>query len=171
MGDLRAGTGGSDVAQPTGKRIARHSAEQVTDQPYVGRRVAAAPGRRRAEPASEPSPPSSIPGVPAPGRRALRTVEEVPVAVNAALVEAPVEVDTKVIAPVVEPVAEQTPALAVPPEFSLEPIALTTLAASPVGTEPLSEKPVALQPLTHEPQPQVLVTPRRATTGRRAARR
>ena len=43
MGDLRAGTGGSDAAQPTGKRIARHSAEQVADQPYVGRRVAARP--------------------------------------------------------------------------------------------------------------------------------
>jgi murein DD-endopeptidase MepM/ murein hydrolase activator NlpD len=171
MGDLRAGTGGSDVAQPTGKRIARHSAEQVTDQPYVGRRVAAAPGRRRAEPVSEQAPPTFVPGVPAPGRRALRTVEELPVAVNAALLEAPVEVATKVIAPVVEPVAEQTPALAAPPELSLEPIALTTLAASPVGTEPLSEKPVALQPLTHQPQPQVLVTPRRATTGRRAARR
>ena len=40
MGDLRAGTDGSTVSQPTGKRIARHSAEQVTDRPYVGRRVA-----------------------------------------------------------------------------------------------------------------------------------
>ena len=50
MGDLRAGTGGSDVAQPTGKRVARHAAEQVADQPYVGRRVARArpgPARRR----------------------------------------------------------------------------------------------------------------------------
>ena len=45
MGDLRAGTGGSTVAQPTGKRVARHSAEQVTAQPYVGRRVAAKPVR------------------------------------------------------------------------------------------------------------------------------
>ena len=42
MGDHRAGTGGS-TAQPTGNRVARHSAEQVADQPYVGRRVAAKP--------------------------------------------------------------------------------------------------------------------------------
>jgi murein DD-endopeptidase MepM/ murein hydrolase activator NlpD len=99
-------------------------------------------------------------------------VEEVPVAVATPVI-------APVIAPVVEPVAETvaetvaepTPAVAVPPGLSLEPIALTTLAASPVGTEPLSEKPVALQPLTHEPQPQVRVTPGRATTGRRVARR
>ena len=142
MGDLRAGAGGSDVAQPTGKRIARHSAEQVTDQPYVGRRVAAAPGRRRAEPGSEPPPSSFLPGLPAPGRRALRVVEEVPVAVTT-LVEAPVEVVAPVtapviepvIAPVVEPVAEPTPAVAGEPQ---PPIEATTLAGNlPQSSAPL----------------------------------
>ena len=68
MGDLRAGTGGSTVAQPTGKRVARHSAEQVTDQPYVGRRVAAA--GQSAPPESRPCPdadapePSALPTAP-----------------------------------------------------------------------------------------------------------
>src|SRR4249919_2267156 len=80
MGDLRAGTGGSTAAQPTGKRVARHSAEQVTDQPYVGRRVAPQPGRRRAEPGTAPPlPPSFFSEAPAVGRRALR-VDVVPVA-------------------------------------------------------------------------------------------
>ena len=86
MGDLRAGTDGSTVAQPTGKRVARHSAEQVTDQPYVGRRVAPQPGRRRAEPTAVPSlPPSFFAEAPAVGRRALR-VEVVPFALSPAVV-------------------------------------------------------------------------------------
>ena len=98
MGDLRAGMGGSDVAQPTGKRIARHSSEQATGQPYVGRRVAARPvpaaptevapvsGRRRAEPPRQPTaPPSPFSEAPAPGRRALR-VDVVPFALSPAFV-------------------------------------------------------------------------------------
>ncbi len=89
MGDLRAGTGGSTVSQPTGKRVARHSAEQVTDQPYVGRRVAPQPGRRRAEPTAVPSvPPSFFAEAPAVGRRALRA-DVVPFALSPAAVAPP----------------------------------------------------------------------------------
>jgi murein DD-endopeptidase MepM/ murein hydrolase activator NlpD len=42
MGDHRAGTGGTRVAPPTGKRVARHASEKVTAEPYVGRRIAQA---------------------------------------------------------------------------------------------------------------------------------
>jgi murein DD-endopeptidase MepM/ murein hydrolase activator NlpD len=45
MGDHRAGAGGKRVAAPTGKRVARHSAEQVRSEPYVGRRIAEKPVR------------------------------------------------------------------------------------------------------------------------------
>jgi murein DD-endopeptidase MepM/ murein hydrolase activator NlpD len=40
MGDHRAGSGGTCVASPTGKRVARHASEKVTAEPYVGRRIA-----------------------------------------------------------------------------------------------------------------------------------
>ena len=220
MGDLRAGTGGPDAAQPTGKRIARHSAEQVADQSYVGRRVAArpvpaapapvappVPGRRRSVPSALPTaPPSPFSEAPALGRRALRVdvvpfamspafvappeppvlvvPTEIPVVepvfVEAPAVEAPVVFETALVeAPVVEaPVVEasalvEAPAasIAVPPGFSLEPIALTTLAASPVGTEPLEDKPVSLQPITHEPGTHHRVGAPSTATGRRVARR
>ncbi len=217
MGDLRAGTG--DVAQPTGKRVARHSVEEASDQPYVGRRVAArptratptlvvqpAPGRRRAETGTFPvAPPSPFAEAPAPGRRALR-VDVVPFAMNPAfvapdepealtletpvaqppvetsLIDSPPAAPTLVVAPLLETPFAPTPAvetsiletrfsttsvdddttigeipavaapvadtpIAVPPSFSLEPIALTTLAASP-GTAPLEDEPVALQGVT-----------------------
>ena len=105
MGDLRAGTGGSRAAQPTGKRVARHSAEQVSDQPYVGRRVAArspsSPLRTRprarvrsrcpSPPASPRAdrraavPPSFFAEAPAAGRRAMR-VDVIPFAMSPAFV-------------------------------------------------------------------------------------
>ena len=109
MGDLRAGTGGSTVAQPTGKRVARHSAEQVTDQPYVGRRVAPQPGRRRAEPGRRAAdcPPSFFSEAPAVGRRALR-VDVVPFALSPTAVapqpEATAPLEVPVDVPVEAPV-------------------------------------------------------------------
>ncbi|HEY3528283.1 MAG TPA: M23 family metallopeptidase [Nocardioides sp.] len=59
MGDHRAGPSGSTAttvtpaAHVTGKRVARHAAERLTSQPYVGRRVA---GRTPAAPHVAPPP-------------------------------------------------------------------------------------------------------------------
>jgi murein DD-endopeptidase MepM/ murein hydrolase activator NlpD len=93
------------------------------------------------------------------------------VVIGAPAVTTPVIFDTVVIhAPVIEtPCVAETPAvmdaavapIAVPPTFSLEPIALTTLAESPVALEPLDDEPVSQQRV---PAP-------RPATGRRAARR
>jgi murein DD-endopeptidase MepM/ murein hydrolase activator NlpD len=55
MGDHRAGAGGKRVSAPTGKRVARHSAEQVRSEPYVGRRIAEKPGRVSREVAPRPA--------------------------------------------------------------------------------------------------------------------
>src|SRR5690242_4386502 len=84
MGDHPAGTGGH-ATPPTGKRVARHAAEQSLGQPYAGRRVArpaptvpsapvaavapvadrpvslAAPGRRRRTDVAPDSPVASAP--------------------------------------------------------------------------------------------------------------
>jgi murein DD-endopeptidase MepM/ murein hydrolase activator NlpD len=183
MGDLRAGTGGSDVAQPTGKRVARHSAEQVAAQPYVGRRVAARPvpvtpvqvapvsGRRRAEPSALPTaPPSPFSEAPAPGRRALR-VDVVPFAMTPAFV-APPEPPVVVVAPCESPIAE-TPV--VDPPVVLDTVVIEApVVTTPVVFEtvvidaPVIETPVvveaAVAPIAVPPAP-------RPATGRRAARR
>src|SRR5881392_2625713 len=62
MGDHRAGSSGTTataVSAPIGKRVARHSAEQRTSTPYVGRRVAqvaATPTQVPAHPSGETLP-------------------------------------------------------------------------------------------------------------------
>ena len=193
MGDLRAGTGGSTAAQPTGKRVARHSAEQVTDQPYVGRRVAAkpaqpaavvvaeprpdvpslpSPGRRRAEPPSVPPlPPSFFAEAPVVGRRALRA-DVVPFALTPAAVvqpEPPVQVEPVAIEPLVtEPVAIEP--------LVTQPVAIEPLVTEPVAIEPLVTQPVAIQPLVIEPvlieaPVPARVAATRTSPGRRVARR
>jgi murein DD-endopeptidase MepM/ murein hydrolase activator NlpD len=141
MGDLRAGTDGSTVSQPTGKRIARHSAEQVTDQPYVGRRVAQQPGRRRAEPSAVPPvPPSFFSEAPTVGRRALR-VDVVPFALSPAAV-APVEPDPE-------------PQVGTAPEVTA-PVALAPLVIEPVLAAP-APQPLVVEPVLAAPAPQPLV--------------
>ena len=173
MGDLRAGTGGSDAAQPTGRRIARHSAEQVAEQPYVGRRVAARPvaaapaevapvsGRRRAQPpVLPPVPPSPFSEAPAPGRRALR-VDVVPFAMSPAMVappeppvlavptEIPVFETAVLEVPVVEPPVVEPPVVfgapAVP--ISVPP----TFSLEPIALTTLAESPVGTEPLEDKP--------------------
>jgi murein DD-endopeptidase MepM/ murein hydrolase activator NlpD len=104
MGDLRAGNGGSRVAAPTGKRVARHAAEQPLATPYVGRRVA------RAEPEVV---------VPAPEPQVVAPTPEPQVV-------APTP-EPQVVAPAPEPqVVAPPPVLVVPEPFVLaaEPDAL-----------------------------------------------
>ncbi len=185
MGDLRAGTGGSDVAQPTGKRVARHSAERVSDQPYVGRRVAARPtatapiaapvvapprevsppqpGLRRAEPSVWPTaPPSPFSEAAAPGRRALRA-DVVPLAMNPAVV-APAVVAPVEVAPVEAPVVE-TPVVETP-------VVVAPVAATPIAVPPdFALEPIALTTLAESPMAAEPPAPRPSSAGRRAARR
>ncbi len=174
MGDLRAGTDGSTVSHPTGKRIARHAAEQVTDQPYVGRRVAQQPGRRRAEPSADPSmPPSFFTEAPTVGRRALRA-DVVPFAAGPAAAQpvVPVEPDPQ---PRVESTPE--PVLAAPapkPLLVVEPVLAAPapkplLVVEPVLAAP-APKPLVLEPIAIESPPRSRVAARSAP-GRRVARR
>jgi murein DD-endopeptidase MepM/ murein hydrolase activator NlpD len=170
MGDLRAGTGGTDATQPTGRRVARHSAEQVSDQPYVGRRVAArptsaapslvvqpVPGRRRAGTGSFPvAPPSPFAEAPAPGRRALR-VDVVPFAMNPAFV-APAEPEPLLVeAPAADCAAVETAVLAAPvlaaPALPVPVLPAPALADAddetvaedlPVLEAPVAEAPIAV---------------------------
>jgi murein DD-endopeptidase MepM/ murein hydrolase activator NlpD len=172
MGDLRAGTGGSTAPQPTGKRIARHSAEQVTDQPYVGRRVAPQPGRRRAEPTSVPPlPPSFFAEAPAVGRRALR-VDVVPFAPSPVPVVSEIELEVVVEPVIVAPVV-------------VEPVVVEPAVVEPAVVEPVVVEPVVVEPVVVVPEPAALViepltveapaqsgaTTRRTSPGRRVARR
>jgi murein DD-endopeptidase MepM/ murein hydrolase activator NlpD len=181
MGDLRAGTGGSRVAQPTGKRVARHSAEQVSEQPYVGRRVAAArpvqpapdvvpahvpaavalpkPGRRRAEPAATPPslPPSFFAEAPLAGRRAMR-VDVIPFAMSPALVaseeSAPVAVIPTPTARAEVTPAEVTPTEVTPTEVTPTEVTPTDVAPAQTATlvvEPLIELSPPLEPVGTEP--------------------
>ena len=174
MGDLRAGTG--DLAQPTGKRVARHRVEQVSTQPYAGRRVAARPtpaappvtapaatarppppavpppGRRRAEPSVWPTaPPSPFSEAPVPGRRALRA-DVVPFALNPAVV-APVQAPV-VVAPIEVPVLEapvlEAPVLEAP---VLEaPVAEPAVVRAPVVAAPVVvEGPLVVAPVAETP--------------------
>ena len=149
MGDLRAGTDGSTVSQPTGKRIARHSAEQVTDQPYVGRRVAQKPGRRRAEPSAVPTmPPSFFTEAPTVGRRALRA-DVVPFAPGPGAVTPEPQVQ-----PAPEPRVESTPVVAAP--VALEPVATQPVTLEPVLATP-PPQPLVIEPVLATPPPQPLV--------------
>ena len=182
MGDLRAGTGGSRVAQPTGKRVARHSAEQVSEQPYVGRRVAAPksvqptpdvapvpetvalpkPGRRRAEPAAAPPslPPSFFAEAPAAGRRAMR-VDVIPFAMSPAVV-APDEPAPVVLVP--DPVSPDpvSPDPVTPDPVNPAPVAPVGLAPTPpapVEVVPADPAPAKTATLVVEPLIEVLVPP------------
>jgi hypothetical protein len=81
MRDLRAGSTGttatadpsSSAPHPTGKRVARHAAEQRTSQPYAGRRIAqVAPAPAPAPaPASAPAPAPEIAPWPGPSGESL----------------------------------------------------------------------------------------------------
>ncbi len=68
MGDHRAGAGGKRVAPSSGKRVARHSVEQVRPEPYTGRRIAEKKPRRTpaptltVDPALRASPAAARPG-------------------------------------------------------------------------------------------------------------
>src|SRR6478672_5054896 len=153
MGDPRAATGGSTAAQPTGKRVARHSAEQVTDQPYVGRRVAPQPGRRRAEPGTAPPlPPSFFSEAPAVGRRALR-VDVVPFALSptpeAPQVEATAPLEVPVDVPVEVPVEVAV--------VAVEQAVIAPVVPEPVPTEAVVPVPEPVVPPVTEP---VLTAPR-----------
>jgi hypothetical protein len=101
MGDHRAGNG-TRVAPPTGKRVARHAAEQTQPEPYVGRRIARA----------QPTPPVAAPA-PAP------VVSPAPAPV---VTPAPVVISAPVVIPAPTPTPTPTPAL------TLRPV---TLAADP----------------------------------------
>ena len=177
MGDLRAGTGGSDVAQPTGKRIARHAAERVSDQPYAGRRVAARavpatvpapvpavvapaaatahevdlprPGRRRAAPSTPPSPFSEAPSL---GRRAAR-VDVVPFALGPSCV-APPEPPVACASPVLTfPARLEAPVVEAPLLDLDEPVVPETpVPAAPIAVPPtFSLAPIALTALAEVP--------------------
>jgi murein DD-endopeptidase MepM/ murein hydrolase activator NlpD len=179
MGDLRAGTDGTIAAQPTGKRAARHRAEQVSDTPYVGRRIAAAPGRRRVEPALgpvvaqvTPPPPPPVfseamvfPSLPV--HRVVPVVIAAPVVAAPVVTAAPAVLEPVLAAPlVVEP---EVPELVVP-----ELVVPELVVPEPVVPEPVEvESPtIPLPPVTHLPHGSARVAPRRAGShGRRAARR
>ncbi|MFZ2015718.1 MAG: M23 family metallopeptidase [Nocardioides sp.] len=90
MGDLLAGNGDSKVPARSGKRVARHAAEQALPTPYTGRRVAAP------EPAPEPAPPVVV-AEPAPyvGRR----IAPAPVLPLVEATEAPTPAPTLVVEP------------------------------------------------------------------------
>ena len=119
MGDLLAGNGDSKVPAPSGKRVARHAAEQALPTPYTGRRVAApAP-----EPTPEPAPPvvAAEPAAPYVGRRIApapvlplveATAPEPPIPVAAPI---PVEAPIPLPVPTVTEAAAPTPTLVVEP--------------------------------------------------------
>jgi murein DD-endopeptidase MepM/ murein hydrolase activator NlpD len=140
MSDDRAGSRGLS-ASATGKRVARHAAEQSLSQPYVGRRVARpvlvpppAPEAPAAEVEVEPAPaPSYV------GRRVARVVPE------------PVAVEPEV--PVV-PVTPVAPAVTTEPLMSVE----LTPRTRTLVIEPLLVSPPAEQVVVDEPGP-VFVAP------------
>ena len=163
MGDLRAGTGGSTAAQPTGKRVARHSAEQVTDQPYVGRRVAAKPAQSAAVVVAEPRP--DVPSLPSPGRRRAEP-PSVPPLPPSFFAEAPV-VGRRALRADVVPFA-LTPAAVVQPE---PPVQVEPVAIEPLVTEPVAVQPLVIEPVVIEAPVPARVAATRTSPGRRVARR
>jgi murein DD-endopeptidase MepM/ murein hydrolase activator NlpD len=113
MGDHRAGNGTS-VTPSTGKRVARHAAETIPDEPYVGRRIATPP---QAADAAVPSPEALAPApvaTPTPVRTEpdpLPAPITVPVVAAAPVpVPAPVLRAATVRAPVTVPVSLAAPA-------------------------------------------------------------
>src|SRR5215510_12123606 len=73
MGDVRADARGPRASASSGKRVARHAAEQTLSQPYVGRRVA----RPVLVPDPAPAPKAvTEPATPYVGRRVARVVPE-----------------------------------------------------------------------------------------------
>jgi murein DD-endopeptidase MepM/ murein hydrolase activator NlpD len=125
MGDLLAGNGDSKVPAPSGKRVARHAAEQALATPYSGRRVA----RPAPEPVPEPQPPAVAEPAPYVGRRIAPT--PVLQLVEATTPEPPMPIQEPVAVPVPVPALVVEPTLAVPSRTAGKRVAPKT--PSPVG--------------------------------------
>jgi murein DD-endopeptidase MepM/ murein hydrolase activator NlpD len=153
MADDRAGTRGLS-GSGSGKRVARHAAEQSLSQPYVGRRVA----RPVLVPPPAPEPPTAeaetTPASPYVGRRIARVVPE-PAAVEP-------EVPVVAVTPVA-PAVSTEPLVAVEPTSARRPLAVEPLLVHPtpepvvadeaghVFVEPVVIEPIVLQPALPEP--------------------
>jgi murein DD-endopeptidase MepM/ murein hydrolase activator NlpD len=119
MGDVRADVRGPGATASTGKRVARHAAEQVLPQPYTGRRVA------RPVPVPPPAPePEAVrePSTPYVGRRIARVVPE----------------------PTVPPSA--APEAIVVESFVAEPVVIAPVVITPVAAQPAVLEPSVLEP-------------------------
>jgi len=156
MGDVRADARGPRASASTGKRVARHAAEQALPQPYVGRRVARPVLVRPVEVPPTPEPAAvSEPVKPYVGRRVARVVPEPcePVLTRPVLAE-PIVAEPIAAEPIAaEPIAAEPivaePIVAVP--VVAEPIVAEPIVAVPVVTQPIVIEPVSLQPAVPAP--------------------
>ncbi len=161
MGDHPAGTGGH-ATPPTGKRVARHAAEQSLGQPYAGRRVA------RPAPSAPPAPAAPVAdravALTGPGRRRRTDVVSDPPAETAPLAPlrdvtpfAPRHAEGRRLAPATP--FEVTPfdlsLLSAPPTVAVVPCDVTPLAQAPVLEAPLEATPCepapVVEPIVLEP--------------------
>ena len=156
MGDVRADARGPRASASTGKRVARHAAEQALPQPYVGRRVARPVLVRPVEVPPAPEPVAvSEPAKPYVGRRVARVVPEpCPPVVTEPVMTEPILIEPVVTQPIlIEPVMTQ-PILTEPvvtQPILTEPVITQPVAIQPVAVQPIVIEPVALQPAVPEP--------------------
>jgi murein DD-endopeptidase MepM/ murein hydrolase activator NlpD len=152
MGDNRAGTGGTRVASPHGKRVARHASEKVPTEPYVGRRIA----QPVTEPVTRPTVQPVTEPIAQPTAAPLQVTAPLPVRVPA---PKPVDFQVTAASPVQIPVTR--------PIEAPVPAALQVPAALRVPVDLPFEVPVA----TPIPAPSRASRTAARATGRRAATR